>query len=540
MRPRISENVGIPIYIPVLARTPSAYVSAEAKPTVTKTIENTIFRKLFIVGLLLFISKTISHPVSAQSVFLPSSSLYRIELQEQSLKGEAQYFLGNQPSYFETENLLSPSNGYFKRYGLRDEYMVEASLFWTSFYEQRVRLPRIGTNRYPVYRSSFLTGSSGLPLSHGDQVWLSLDSRFKPLESLYFSLQMNSGAMAESTSESWFHLEQAYFDWKVRSLIFSFGRKSLHWGQSFIAPLLISGNATALNLFEVSTLPVRLPFFLRHIGLFKTDLFVSRLGEEREPGNEWLAGWRIGWKPLSSLEFNGAMVYLLAGDGVDDSASEIFIEILGARDSDASGAVSVATDRMFMFDFRWTLPLKNVALALYGENHLEDDCFQSLSCVERAISYTYGLDYVQELVGHYRIEYSRTSRVAYAAGKWRSSFTVDGRLAGSPLGRDSQGVYFMWEKDFLFNLEPKIQIFWEEFFATNRDRDRTVESLVPGYRNSEKRLGVNLNVRRSNLWQSRFGVEGALGLIRVVNKDRTNARNTWEWLSSLGLTYRFN
>lgn len=225
-----------------------------------------------------------------------------------------------------------------------------------------------GVDGKRVYYASYFYGAQGLDPGYGESQWITPQIELGGGEFFRAYSKVHLG-MNFRNEQPWYGIEELLAEFRFRKLIFDVGRGPMSWGQSFVAPLILSDNAANLNHIRFRTESVQLPYFLRSLGWFSADAFASRLNDNRQPKNDWFVGFRLGWKPVSFLEFNTAGLYQLGGQGVpSNSIDEYFFEFLGARVDYAGDNVddaSDATNRALEFDMRiflekWGIPLHSI------------------------------------------------------------------------------------------------------------------------------------------------------------------------------------
>ena len=204
---------------------------------------------------------------------------------------------------------------------------------------------------------------------------------------------------------------------------------------------MISYNAKPMDLVSLSgeIHPSFIP------GKLRAEAFLSRMNSNRNPANDYVSGWRLGWKPLENIETNVSMLYQFGGHHGqgNDSAKEYLIEFLGARlDSPETDRTGSATNRAVEWDLRWTYYRKFKA-SVYTEQHLEDCCGDIANILKHRHSYLFGFS----LEGAHRntkiqgrAEYLKTTDLFNFHTKWPSALSRFDRELGPFIGRDSQIV----------------------------------------------------------------------------------------------------
>ncbi len=433
-------------------------------------------------------------------------------------------------------SLWLKANGY-------DGSYIRGTLHYSQIQERETQSATMGNADHPVRLSSLLQGSRGLPLRYGDNTYAQLETEWHHGQWLFVRGSFYGGG-GSTHPYTWYFFQDLYSELRINKLVLSVGRKPLAWGQSHIGPILYSQNARSLDMIQLSTLPVQWPWIFRYLGHIKAEIFMSRLDAERDPGHDWLSGWRLGLKPSPWFEINLGMIYQFWGRGVDSSNFKTFMwELLGIRESYSENIhdSSNATNRAFAGDIRLNIQNAPWPFSLYSEQHLEDCCGDLSALIKNGLSYTFGtlVSTGKTADAHrFRMEYSKTGINLYFHRTWPSSQSNAGRIAGHPLGRASQGLYFDWSRDFE-SFHASAGLFWQQ-----RDRRRQIESFLdgsetlitsyrPDFQRDEKRMGLR-SALRFRSWRESFVDLGASGM-RVLGKENSQ-RKTYEWGASVGIS----
>jgi hypothetical protein len=425
-------------------------------------------------------------------------------------------------------------------------FSLETSITTAANREREVTIATVGTQNDPVNASTLLEGTEGLPLRYGENIYATINAEARARDVGFFKMILHGGQGFEEP-QAWYFMQQLYGEVRLNKLVLSVGRKPIFWGQSRIGPILYSTNARNLDLIELSTIPVKWPWILKYLGFLKAEIFVSRLDAKREPANDYFAGWRIGIKPFDWMEGNVGMIYQFLGDGKPvGSFSDYFYEFLGARRSYSSNPndSSDFTNRAFAGDLRFNFSGWRWPTSIYTEQHLEDCCGSISSLIQNTLSYTFGV-YTRTSrdsdAHRLRIEYSKTGQNLYFHQGWPMSTSNGGRLAGNPLGRDAQGVYFDWARDF-GKWESSAGFFWEQ-----RERKGIIQNFDdgtkiaitayrPNFKHSEKRYGMNLGSKF--LFEHGLNLDLNTEVVRVTGKENAD-RKTFEWGLLASLTQQW-
>jgi hypothetical protein len=492
----------------------------------------------------IFVFLLLTKASSAQGLIYSTDRLYRSYLSQAALTTNGAIpFLGYYLTGFEKIPLIEPDS--FLTQAILKPRLLETSyanfeIFNSSIHETPVTVPAIGTAQYPVRLISFLTESQGLDVPLKESSWAKADLEFRPT-SCFLARSVLHGGTNWNTQQGWYHLQQLFGEVRVGKAVLSIGRKPIVWGLAE-NPMLVSDNATPFDSIQLTTMPVRWPWWFSYFGQMKSEIFLARTNEQRSPGKDYFAGWRIGATFLKNFEANLGMIYQFGGKNIPkSSSSDIWVEILGGRRILGPGIddTTNATNRAFQFDFRYSLPDLQMPTTFISETHFED-CCGFRNTFARSSSFTFALHFLSSKDPHphrFYLEYTNIGDKTYYHSTWQSGASNEGRLFGNPLGRDAQRFMAKWAKDFSNFGEVEFISFLEEREST-ADLDRgTIFDIRPNYYASERRLGTTATYRR--ILPRDFILSLSLGLIRVFFKEDQNGRNTWEYGETLSLSRTF-
>jgi len=456
-------------------------------------------------------------------------------------------FVGYQPTAFELQALSSYSKGNFQSSLDSSRWRMDLGLYAAAYHEERYPEITQGTPEYPIGRTSFSVGDQGLPLRFGENTWVSAGTRKMLSDWFYIEGQIRGGTSpSDSQNANWYQISKLYAEFRLNSAILSIGRKPMYWSQSRYAGLLLSDSAENFDLIELSTLPVSLPGWFSNLGYFKVESFISRMNAEREPPNSYLFGWRAGWQPFGFFEWSLGLIYKIRGDGAPQAGlNEHFYDFLGMRvkksvNSQGQEVLNDISDRSGMMDMRLDLGEFSVPLTMYAEHHFED-CCGYLSNVLHS-DYTYGFlakSSMDRSAHRFRVEYSKSSFTYLRHTIWESSISNNSYSAGHPMGRDAQGVYIFYDKEFSDpSYRMGVETFYEERIRTQRvARDYRYARENPQFQESEKRVGLNFSNRlflsKEDLMELNAGYE------RIFAREFRRGEDRNAWFALIGMEHRF-
>jgi len=114
-------------------------------------------------------------------------------------------------------------------------------------------------------------------------------------------------------------LEKGYVKAEALNIELEAGRDSMWWGPGYNGALLISNNAKPFDMVKLSNpQPILFPWIFKYLGLFKFNLFMSRLDYENPSpyiDKPLLHGIRIDLKPHRLVEFGLSYLTIFDGEG---------------------------------------------------------------------------------------------------------------------------------------------------------------------------------------------------------------------------------
>ncbi len=206
------------------------------------------------------------------------------------------------------------------------------------------------------------------------------------------------------------------------NLFIEFGVDRIWWGEAYTGNLLFSLNPPPYeDLIKIGLEnPIILPYFLRHLGLFKFSIAITQLEKERVVPKPWLIGMKINFKPHPRLEIGLSRSIMCGGEGRDISLSNI----LFASHENVYSPDPSEGDQKAGFEIR-IRPIDH--LLLYFEDAGEDEA----GGLPSKHSYIFGF-YAPSIFSSlgFRFEYARISKVWYHHHVYQSGYTYKNWLIG--------------------------------------------------------------------------------------------------------------
>lgn len=310
------------------------------------------------------------------------------------------------------------------------------------------------------------------------------------------------------------------------------GRDSLWWGYGRHGSLILTNNATPLNLLKLSNPePILLPWVFRYLGLFKYTVFATRLDNYPTPPDPNMAGFRLNFKPHPLVEFGLSTTMQFGGEGQPGLTLDDLLRILSFRSPQNANQLA-ALDMKFRLPF-----LRNAEFYMeYGgedsggwdPSHpnqiiFDDDAwlfglyFPRLTCDGKAdlrLEYLFNAHRVDETPGFW-----------YGHSRYRAGYTHDGMIMGHHVGPDA-----------------------EDFFARTSYYLRN--NLIMGLDYDYMRRGITLNpveerVNQMGLdctfdvWDYRLSFTARYAFGVVQNFDNQAGDNRYEHLLTTSVKLRF-
>lgn len=237
-------------------------------------------------------------------------------------------------------------------------------------------------------------------------------------------------------------LVEGYGSLNLWNIELTAGRQSLWWGPGFHGALLLSDNTRPFDLIKLTNpKPATLPWIFRYIGPIKLTGFVTRLEEDRDFANPYLAGIRLDLKPHSSVNIGIARVAMFGGAGRHVDAGVIW-DVITAGNENVEGEPG---NQLGSIDLKIVLPFKLQKVVIYGELGGEDEAGNLPS----RVAYLAGA-YLPGVLGFerldLRVEYGQTyigkyPGIWYTHHVYTTGYTYDGRIIGHHMGTDARDLF---------------------------------------------------------------------------------------------------
>ncbi|MBZ5568040.1 MAG: phosphatase PAP2 family protein [Acidobacteriia bacterium] len=249
-----------------------------------------------------------------------------------------------------------------------------------------------------------------------------------------------------------FQLLDTYVALNIRNNQISFGRQSTWWGPGQGGALMFSDNALpfySLRWMQVS--PFKLPSLLGFLGPVRTDMFIGRLEGHHYPGNPYISGQKLSFKPTENLEVGFSKISIFAGGGHPLSWHNFYKSTFGVNNHPSSDTFKFDVgDHRGGFDFTYRIPGLRNWLTLYSDSLVDDD--PSPIAAPRRAAVNPGI-YLSHVPGVPKLDFraeavntdppsgrSLNGQFIYWNLVYHDSHTNAGNLMGSWIGREGRGV----------------------------------------------------------------------------------------------------
>ena len=246
-----------------------------------------------------------------------------------------------------------------------------------------------------------------------------------------------------------FRLLDAYAAWNIKTIQISAGRQSLWWGPGHGGPTNFSDNAEPMDMLRLTNpSPWRLPSFFHWLGPMRWDFFFGLMAGHHYPADPGIDGQKLSFKPTPNLEFGFSRTIVFRP--VTLRTFWRGFSSFGDNKTTIPGSAADVGDRRGGFDFSYRIPGLRKWLVLYNDGMTDDDT-SPLGAPQRAlmnpgiylpqIPRIPKLDFRAEMVWSDPPALSnRGGKYVYYNGAYHDSYTNDGHLLGSWVGREGHGL----------------------------------------------------------------------------------------------------
>jgi len=255
----------------------------------------------------------------------------------------------------------------------------------------------------------------------------------------------------------------------------TFGKQSLWWGPSQESAFSFSNNAAPFYMLRMAQVrPLVLPGLLSHLGKIRTEIVVGKLSGHEWPPRPFVNAQKISLDLTDNLEIGFTRSAFFGGVGhpLTFGSFESSLFSVSSVDVGPYGSPDLPGDRHSDFDFRWRIPGLRRYLAIYSDSYADDE--PSPIDSPRRSAWSPGL-YISHLPGLSKLDFTFETDSTllyrkdyggdflYFDSQYHDSYTNDGVLLGSWIGRDSRA--YVAAANYWFSAKSKLQAQYKQIKA---------------------------------------------------------------------------
>lgn len=302
----------------------------------------------------------------------------------------------------------------------------------------------------------------------------------------------------------------------------TFGKQNLFWGPGEESAFSFSANAAPLEMLRFAqTQPFELPGFLRHLGKVRTDIVFGKLSGHQFPARPYMTAQKASIQVTKDLELGFTRSSFFGGVGHPLTLGALEATLFSVVSVDRGGyglRSDLAGDRHSGFDFHWRVPGLRHYLSLYSDSYADDE--PSPLDNPRRSAWAPGL-YLTRLPKFpnldFRFETYATWLYAkdfggnflYWNSQYRDSYTNNGVLLGSWIGRDSRA--YISKLGYWVSGRSKLTAAYQQIKVGNE--------FLPGG-GTQTDVSATLDWRITSEWQASGELQGERYYIPVLGSAR--------------------
>lgn len=247
----------------------------------------------------------------------------------------------------------------------------------------------------------------------------------------------------------------------------TFGKQSLWWGPSEQSAFSFSDNATPFYMLRFAqTKPLILPGPFALLGKIRTEIIFGKLSGHEWPPRPFVNAQKISFDLTNNLEVGFTRSAFFGGVGHPLTFGSLESSLLSVNSVDYGpyGSPDSPGDRHSDFDFRWRLPGLRHYVTIYSDSYADDEPNPIDS--PRRSAWSPGI-YLSHLPGLKKMDatFETVSTLLYRKdyggdflywdNQYHDSYTNDGNLLGSWIGRDSRA--YIATANFWLSAKSKLQ-----------------------------------------------------------------------------------
>ncbi|MBV9084921.1 MAG: phosphatase PAP2 family protein, partial [Acidobacteriaceae bacterium] len=306
-----------------------------------------------------------------------------------------------------------------------------------------------GAGPYSLAVRQFISGADSNPVQPAQPV--AATNRFAPLE-MYTGVQLGFENI-------------------------TFGKQSLWWGPDEDSAFSFSNNAAPFySLRLAQTRPIVLPGLLSRLGKIRTEFIIGKLSGHQWPPRPFVNAQKISLDLTDNFEVGFTRSAFFGGVGHPLTLGTVERSLFSTSSTGGLyyGAANDPGDRHSGFDFRWRVPGLRRYVSVYSDSYADDDP-NPLDNPKRA-AWAPGL-YLTDIPGLTKLDFrfetystwlyrkDQGGQFLYYNDQYHDSYTNDGYLLGSWIGRDARA--YVATTSYWFSAKSRLQAQYRQIKSGN-------------------------------------------------------------------------
>jgi hypothetical protein len=257
----------------------------------------------------------------------------------------------------------------------------------------------------------------------------------------------------------------------------TFGKQSLWWGPDANSAFSFSTNAAPFYMLRFSqTTPLVLPGFLSHLGKIRTDFVFGKLSGHQWPPRPFVNAQKISLDLSHNFELGFTRSAFFGGVGHPLTFGNLEASFISfsSQDTGIYGQANNPGDRHSGFDFRYRVPGLRRYVTVYSDSYADDEP-NPIDNPKRS-AWAPGL-YLAQIPGLRKLDFrfetfstwlyrqDEGGGFLYFNDQYHDSYTNDGYLLGSWIGRDSRA--YVASTAYWFSARSKLQAQYRQIKVGN-------------------------------------------------------------------------
>lgn len=256
----------------------------------------------------------------------------------------------------------------------------------------------------------------------------------------------------------------------------TFGQQSLWWGAGSESAFAFSNNAAPFYMvrFDQSD-PLHLPWNVSRFAKMRTQIIFGQLDGHHWPAHPYVNAQKFTIDLPGDLEVGFTRSAFFGGAGRPLTLSSFAQSLFSGSSVDYGpyGSPDAPGDRHSDFDFRWRVPGVDHLLTIYSDSYADDEP-NPIDNPKRSawgpgmyLSRVPGLAHLDlrfETYSTWLYRKDQGGRFLYWDNQYRDSYTNDGNLLGSWVGRDSRAYVAL--TNYWFSAKTRLQAQYKQIKAS--------------------------------------------------------------------------